>query len=333
MGEGFLVAHVGSGTYVSDDVGTAPPELRRPGRGAAPHATSGRRSTRRSAARCSRPFDFRCGLPDLTRFPYETWRRLVSREIRPGDPRRATYGEAAGQPDLRAALARHLAVSRAVRATADDIVITNGVAAGRRRRRPRAAGAGRSGRRGGPRLPAAAQPAADDGHGRRAACPVDAEGLVVDAHPARDAARHRHAVAPVPARPRHVAAPADRPAAVGRPQRRGDPRGRLRQRVPLRRPARRAAAEPRHATGASSTPARSRRRCCRRCGSASSSCRRRSARQFARPSTSPTGRRRRRSNWRWPSSSTAAGSPATCGRCAPCTASATTSSRATSTAS
>jgi GntR family transcriptional regulator/MocR family aminotransferase len=126
MGEGFLVARVGSGTFVSDDVGTAPLALGAPAGALRP------RDVWAAVDRPLRgplfaPFDFRCGLPDLTRFPYESWRRLVSREIRPGDPRRATYGEPAGQADLRAALARHLAVSRAVRATGDDLVITNGL--------------------------------------------------------------------------------------------------------------------------------------------------------------------------------------------------------------
>jgi GntR family transcriptional regulator/MocR family aminotransferase len=126
MGEGFLVARVGSGTYVSDDVGTAPPELGAPA-GALRARPVWSRIQSPLGGPLFAPFDFRCGLPDLARFPYESWRRLVANQIRPGDARRATYGEAAGQPDLRFALARHLAVSRAVRATGDDIVITNGL--------------------------------------------------------------------------------------------------------------------------------------------------------------------------------------------------------------
>jgi GntR family transcriptional regulator/MocR family aminotransferase len=126
MGEGFLVARVGSGTYVSDDVGTAPADVGAPAGALRPRAVWSRVEAPLGGPLFA-PFDFRCGLPDLTRFPYESWRRLVARQIRPGDARRATYGAAAGQPDLRNALARHLAVSRAVRATGEDIVITNGL--------------------------------------------------------------------------------------------------------------------------------------------------------------------------------------------------------------
>lgn len=126
MGEGFLVARVGSGTFVSDDVGTAPPTVGAPAGALAPRAVWSQ-VDKPLGGPLFVPFDFRCGLPDMTKFPYESWRRLVAREIRPGDPRRSTYGEAAGQSDLRAALARHLAVSRAVRATGDDIVVTNGL--------------------------------------------------------------------------------------------------------------------------------------------------------------------------------------------------------------
>jgi GntR family transcriptional regulator/MocR family aminotransferase len=126
MGEGFLVARVGSGTFVSDDVGTAPSEVGAPAGALQPRKVWAAISNPLGGPLFA-PFDFRCGLPDLTKFPYESWRRLVAREIRPGDPRRSSYGESAGQSDLRAALARHLAVSRAVRATADDVVVTNGL--------------------------------------------------------------------------------------------------------------------------------------------------------------------------------------------------------------
>jgi GntR family transcriptional regulator/MocR family aminotransferase len=126
MGEGFLTARVGSGTYVSDDVGTAPPDVGAPAGALRPRDVWAGIDAPLGGPLFA-PYDFRCGLPDFTRFPYESWRRLVAREIRPGDLRRATYGEPAGQRDLRAALARHLGVSRAVRANADDIVITNGL--------------------------------------------------------------------------------------------------------------------------------------------------------------------------------------------------------------
>jgi GntR family transcriptional regulator/MocR family aminotransferase len=72
-------------------------------------------------------FDFRPGLPDARLFPYETWRQLMSRELRPAAVGTGHYGDPAGHAGLRAAIARHIGVSRGVRADAADIVITNGI--------------------------------------------------------------------------------------------------------------------------------------------------------------------------------------------------------------
>ncbi|MFI0445793.1 PLP-dependent aminotransferase family protein [Actinomadura sp. 6N118] len=71
-------------------------------------------------------FDFRVGMPDATLFPLETWRRLVSRELRPTSLRSAGYGEPAGHPALREAIARYTGLSRGVRAEAEDVIVTQG---------------------------------------------------------------------------------------------------------------------------------------------------------------------------------------------------------------
>jgi GntR family transcriptional regulator/MocR family aminotransferase len=129
--DGFLVSRVGSGTYVSTD-----------------RVDAGRRRTSRApAGRDVRPgrlwrtvpadsvidigdrpatYDFRVGIPDGTLFPLETWRRLVTRELRAATVRVANYAEPAGHAGLRAAIARHVGVSRSVRASDDDVLITNG---------------------------------------------------------------------------------------------------------------------------------------------------------------------------------------------------------------
>ena len=70
-------------------------------------------------------FDFQVGVPDTRLFPIETWRRLVARELRSDVVRSAGY-PAAGHPGLRAAIARYVGVSRSVRASADDLVVTQG---------------------------------------------------------------------------------------------------------------------------------------------------------------------------------------------------------------
>jgi GntR family transcriptional regulator/MocR family aminotransferase len=123
--EGFLTTRVGSGTFVADV-----PDPRRPRRHAAdplrpragwsftPLSTSGEEPAPR--------YDFRTGIPDATLFPFDSWRRLVSAELRLRAHGPGTYGAPAGHPALRVAIARSLGYGRSVRATADDVVVTNG---------------------------------------------------------------------------------------------------------------------------------------------------------------------------------------------------------------
>ncbi|HYJ68692.1 MAG TPA: PLP-dependent aminotransferase family protein [Nocardioidaceae bacterium] len=126
-GEGFLAGRAGSGTFVSD---AARFESRTRPRAASPLrvAPTWRHlsievpdfSARQPA------YDFRLGIPDSSRFPYATWRRLVTgafRQSRIG----GAYADAAGHPDLRSAIARHLAVSRGVRVDPGQVLVTSGV--------------------------------------------------------------------------------------------------------------------------------------------------------------------------------------------------------------
>ncbi|MFA1547326.1 MocR-like pyridoxine biosynthesis transcription factor PdxR [Actinomadura chokoriensis] len=123
--EGFLTSRVGAGTFVRETGSAA--------RGA-PAASPLRPRARWdevSAWPAPMPgirWDFRAGLPDTALFPYEAWRRIMSGVLRPsvlGDPGAA--GDPAGLPALREAIARHIGVSRAVRANGRDIVVTSGV--------------------------------------------------------------------------------------------------------------------------------------------------------------------------------------------------------------
>ena len=70
--------------------------------------------------------DFRVGIPDARLFPFETWRRLLARQLRAAT-QTSGYAEAAGHPGLREAVARHVGVARGVRADAGDVIITHGV--------------------------------------------------------------------------------------------------------------------------------------------------------------------------------------------------------------
>ncbi|MCP3097377.1 PLP-dependent aminotransferase family protein [Myxococcus sp. K15C18031901] len=124
--EGLLVGHVRTGSFVQ-----APA---RPRRERAP-ATTPRAKPRTRASWRHLPdlvlqgaptaLDFRVGLPDSALFPFETWRRLVARQLRAGALSSA-YGEPSGHPALREAVARHIGVSRGVRAEAGDVHITQG---------------------------------------------------------------------------------------------------------------------------------------------------------------------------------------------------------------
>ncbi|OON39423.1 DNA-binding protein [Izhakiella australiensis] len=69
---------------------------------------------------------FRPGVPALSRFPLAAWRRCVDRALREDGHRLLGYGDPLGEPLLRQAIIQHLALTRGVRATADQVVITEG---------------------------------------------------------------------------------------------------------------------------------------------------------------------------------------------------------------
>jgi GntR family transcriptional regulator/MocR family aminotransferase len=66
------------------------------------------------------------GLPDASRFPFDTWRRLSARALRTLSRAAAIYDAAQGRLALREAIAGHISFARAVRCSAQDIVVTSG---------------------------------------------------------------------------------------------------------------------------------------------------------------------------------------------------------------
>ncbi|MBN0423543.1 PLP-dependent aminotransferase family protein, partial [Pseudomonas aeruginosa] len=56
---------------------------------------------------------FTPGMPAVNYFPLPLWRRLMDNVLREDGSALLGYGEAAGDPLLREAIARHLALSRA----------------------------------------------------------------------------------------------------------------------------------------------------------------------------------------------------------------------------
>jgi GntR family transcriptional regulator/MocR family aminotransferase len=149
--EGYFVSRAGSGTFVSDDIGLAgmwprrvPPSV--PSvqgshgtpsdapSGAPPGASNGAALRPRAvwsdvqvpAAGRAPDYDFRPGIPDAAMFPYDVWRRLVGRELHAGDGSAGAYGDPGGHAGLRSAIAGHVKQSRGLDVSADDITITNG---------------------------------------------------------------------------------------------------------------------------------------------------------------------------------------------------------------
>lgn len=130
VAEGFAVSRVGAGTFVRAGV-SSPPWHGAPFAGPAvvrPLPVWSHVQVPRPEFLADEPdYDLRTGIPDVRSFPYEAWRRLVTRELRASAMGTGMHSDPAGLPGLRAAIARHTGVSRAVRATAEDIIVTQGV--------------------------------------------------------------------------------------------------------------------------------------------------------------------------------------------------------------
>jgi GntR family transcriptional regulator/MocR family aminotransferase len=69
---------------------------------------------------------FAPGVPELHGFPLAQWRRLLDRAWRGVGPAQLNYGDPAGEPALRAAIADHLRASRGVVCETNQVFITDG---------------------------------------------------------------------------------------------------------------------------------------------------------------------------------------------------------------
>ncbi len=121
IAEGFLEAQVGAGTFVAHRINPSTKlvsALQLSNRGAELTQTAV------GIARENRIAAFRHGIGDFSLFPWQIWNRLYSRATR-AKPNLG-YADPAGNPDLRIAIAAHVAATRAVRCTPDQIIITSG---------------------------------------------------------------------------------------------------------------------------------------------------------------------------------------------------------------
>jgi GntR family transcriptional regulator / MocR family aminotransferase len=123
--EGFLVGRVGAGTFVCATP-PAPAGMPAVGGGAVSARPVWHELASDAEATVPVPYDFGVGVPDARGFPIEAWRRQVARQLRDLDLTRANYGDPAGEPALRAEVARHIGLSRSVRVPPAQVLITSG---------------------------------------------------------------------------------------------------------------------------------------------------------------------------------------------------------------
>jgi GntR family transcriptional regulator/MocR family aminotransferase len=127
--EGYLVARVGDGTYVSERAITSPQPR---GAGVAAYQLLSRRGRLvaetglRWDPSTTPPLPFRIGQPALDEFPFALWQRLERQTAPAARTLCAGYHDPAGHPPLRAAIAQWLLVSRGIRCDAAQVVITAG---------------------------------------------------------------------------------------------------------------------------------------------------------------------------------------------------------------
>jgi GntR family transcriptional regulator/MocR family aminotransferase len=124
--EGFLVGKVGAGTYVQAETLGKVRTRTAPGGAAVRPRRLWRDLPPARMPMGPVPYDFRVGMPDPRLFPLQSWRRLVARELRPALVNSAEYVDPSGHAGLREAIARHIGVSRSVRAGVDDVIVTHG---------------------------------------------------------------------------------------------------------------------------------------------------------------------------------------------------------------
>lgn len=137
VAEGFLNTRAGDGTFVADGLARVP-------HAAAPtpslveatppvHAVNARAlwddlpdALAMPAPQDTPAFDFRGGVTDKTLFPFDAWRRCLHHALRQQARGPGQYHDPAGDPQLRGAIARYVAFSRAVACGWDDVLVTQG---------------------------------------------------------------------------------------------------------------------------------------------------------------------------------------------------------------
>jgi GntR family transcriptional regulator/MocR family aminotransferase len=127
--EGLVTTRVGAGTFVSTWAGESGHTAGRAYGVLRPRPVWDKIPVSGAFAAPAR-YEFRTGLPDVSRFPFQAWRQLMARELWPSAVGQGAYGDPAGHPSLRGAIARHLSVSRGLEITAEQVTVTSGTQQG-----------------------------------------------------------------------------------------------------------------------------------------------------------------------------------------------------------
>lgn len=130
--EGCVERRHGSGTYVSDLSNDAPKPKRHLSieTSTSPSSSAlsdrGQKVMETGLVATQQLGAFMPGVPDVSAFPTKIWSRLQTRAWRAMGQAELTYARGGGSMALRHALAKHLANTRAVQCTAEQIILTTG---------------------------------------------------------------------------------------------------------------------------------------------------------------------------------------------------------------
>ena len=137
LSEGFLRSRAGAGTYVAEGLQRLPGEKSAHAKAAEAGKVVVRAKARplwdEVAKSIAMPrsgpdltYDFVGGMTDKSLFPFDVWRTCVNQALRAQARGRGVYRETAGEQELRLAISRYLAFSRAVTSNWEDVLVTQG---------------------------------------------------------------------------------------------------------------------------------------------------------------------------------------------------------------
>lgn len=125
--EGYLSSHIGSGTYVNDNVPKVAPISKTVlGKQGGQLSLRGLALAQTYCAHSLEIQPFTGGIADFSAFPTTLWQRLQNKHWRMSYPDMLDYSSSGGYAPLRRAVADYLRVFRSVQLDADQVIITSG---------------------------------------------------------------------------------------------------------------------------------------------------------------------------------------------------------------